>query len=69
MSNEDGQIILELEPGEQLTKEDIEKALNDSTVGAKPLYCATNSVVDKGSSIQLYFGPGFEDRIEMELEQ
>jgi hypothetical protein len=68
-NNEDGPIILELEPGEQLTKEDIEKALNDSTVGAKPLYCATNSVLDKGSSIQLYFGPGFEDRIEMELEQ
>jgi len=62
-------LILELEYGEQLTDEDIERAVNDSTVAAKPLYCATNSVIGKGPAIQLYFGPGFEDRIEMELEQ
>lgn len=65
----DANMILELEEGEQLSKEDIERALNDSTVGAKPLYCATNSALEKGSYVQLYFGPGFEDRIEMELEQ
>ena len=63
------EIILELGQGEQLSKQDIERALNDSSIGVKPLYSATNSVLDDGSSIQLYFGPGFEDRIEMELEQ
>lgn len=65
----DEKLILELEGGKQLSRKDIERALNDSTVGAKPLYCATNSVLEKGSAVQLYFGPGFEDRIEMELEQ
>lgn len=68
-ANKNDKIILELEHGEQLSKEDIERALNDSTVGAKPLYSAANSVLEKGSAVQLYFGPGFEDRIEMELEQ
>ena len=67
--NQNANIILELKKGEQLAKEDIGRALNESTVGAKPLYCATNSVLEQGSSVQLYFGPGFEDRIEMELEQ
>lgn len=62
-------IILELESGEQLTKDDIELGLNDSTIGVKPLYCAKDSVIENGTAIQLYFGPGFEDRIEMELEQ
>ena len=68
-SKHDDRIILELERGEQLSKEDIDRALNDSTIGAKPLYFAANSVLEKGSAVQLYFGPGFEDRIEMELEQ
>ena len=62
-------IILELEGGEQLCKNDIDRALNDSTVGVKPLYCAQDSVIENGNAVQLYFGPGFEDRIEMELEQ
>ena len=68
-NKQDDTIILELERGEQLTKKDIDRALNDSTVGAKPLYNAANSVLGNGSAVQLYFGPGFEDRIEMELEQ
>ena len=58
-----------MEGDEQLTKEDIEKSLNDSTVISKPLYSAMNSVLNTSEAAQLYFGPGFEDRIEMEMEQ
>jgi hypothetical protein len=62
-------LVLELGPGEQLTKEDVEKALNDSTVVPKPLYNSSNSVLDSKDAVQIYFGPGFEERIEMEMEQ
>jgi len=65
---DDEKMILELELGEQLTKEDIERALGDSTIGGKALYNAAHSVLDN-ASVQLYFGPGFEERIEMELDQ
>jgi hypothetical protein len=65
----DDDMVLELGNGEQLTKEDIEKALNDSTVVPKPLYNSSNSVLDSKDAVQIYFGPGFEERIEMEMEQ
>lgn len=61
-------LVLELVGDEQLTKEDIEEALNDTTVIPKPLYNASNSVLTS-NAIQTYFGPGFEDRIEIEMEQ
>jgi len=62
-------MLLQLEADEQLTEEDVCNALKDSTVMAKPLYNACNSVLAKGEAVQLYFGPGFEERIELELEQ
>jgi hypothetical protein len=62
-------MVLELGPSEQLTKKDIERALNDSTVVPKPLYNSSNSILDSKDAVQIYFGPGFEERIEMEMEQ
>lgn len=61
--------VLELGRDEQLTKEDIEKALNDSTVVPKPLYNSSNATLQATDAAQIYFGPGFEERIEMEMEQ
>lgn len=61
--------ILELPANEQLTKTDVEKALLDSTIVPKPLYNSSNSVLDSTDATQIYFGPGFEERIEMEMEQ
>jgi hypothetical protein len=66
-ANEDD-FVLELNSDEQLTKEDIEMALNDSTVVPKPLYNSANST-QAADAAQIYFGPGFEERIEMEMEQ
>jgi hypothetical protein len=66
--DQDHDLVLELVGDEQLTKEDIEEALNDSTVIPKPLYNASNSVLTS-NAMQTYFGPGFEDRIEIEMEQ
>jgi len=62
--------VLEMEEGKQLTAEDIELALNDTTLSIKPIYNATYSVRDaeQRQSLQLYFGPGFEQRLEMEME-
>jgi len=73
-SSDNGTIdqILELAEGEQLEAEDIERALNDTSINSMPLYCAANSVLkptSAGHALQLYFGPGFEDRLEMELDQ
>merc|ERR1711957_681152 len=68
-SKVDQKLILQLGVHEQLTKEDIDVAMKDSTLGAKPLYNACNSALDGGEAVQLYFGPGFEDRIEMEMDQ
>jgi hypothetical protein len=68
-STRDGRLILELQTNEQLSKEDIEAAMNDSTVASKPLYHATSSQLQNNEAAQLYFGPGFEGRIEEELDQ
>jgi hypothetical protein len=63
--------LLELKGTEQLTAEDISRALNDSTVVSEPLYGAANSSLGSTgrSKPQLYFGPGFEERLEMEMEE
>ena len=65
--------LLELKGTDQLNVEDIDRALNDSTVVSEPLYGAANSSLggtsSGGSKPQLYFGPGFEERLEMEMEE
>jgi len=65
----DHKLILQMGANEQLQKGDVDIAMKDSTVMTKPLYNAHSSVLDSGEAVQLYFGPGFEDRIEMEMEQ
>ena len=56
----------DLGPGEQLTPDDIEKAMEDPEVRPVPIHGA-----EKGLklSAQLYFGPGFEERLELEMEE
>ena len=65
-------IVLELEPGEQLELEDIERAMRDPDIQPTPLFRAsTGDRTDQAPKIgpQLYFGPGFEERLEMELDE
>jgi hypothetical protein len=55
-------------PGkQQLEPADIERALQDPDVKPVPLYSASNKKDAPGP--QLYFGPGFEYRLEMELDE
>jgi hypothetical protein len=69
----DGEKVLELNKDEQLNASDIEKALEDPSLKPVPLYSGTGEdEEDKGSilaGVQLYFGPGFEERLEMEMEE
>lgn len=61
-------IRLELQDGEQLRKEDIDRAMDDMKPAA--IYCTTNDIESSQRPIaQLYFGPGCEDRLEMELDE
>lgn len=60
--------LLELTGGDQLEKEDIEQAMSE--VNLNSLYSSSN--VDLGQSAkvtQLYFGTGFEDRLELEMDE
>lgn len=61
-------MIPELSGGDQLELRNIEEAISETHL--KSLY--TSSGVDITISpqvAQLYFGPGFEDRLELELEE
>ena len=63
-------ILLELEPGKRLEVNDIEQAMQHPEIRPIPLYRTSDD--DTGtttSGTQLYFGPGFEHRLEMELEE
>mmetsp|Transcript_32816 Transcript_32816/g.77395 ORF Transcript_32816/g.77395 Transcript_32816/m.77395 type:complete len:665 (-) Transcript_32816:3932-5926(-) len=89
--------LCELPPGNQLSKEDVTRALKDPDVKPATVYyydetttnttgevggnggkLASSSVARCGDapssflsshSIQLYFGPGWEDRLELEMEE
>lgn len=58
---------LELPAGEQLTLRDIQRSLNDSSIKPIPLYSATST--KNRAAAQLYFGPGFERRMEREMDE
>jgi hypothetical protein len=60
-------ILLELEHGDQLEKRDIDEAM----CHLKPvsLYCRVDGGPAEKPVAHLYFGPGFEDRLELELEE
>lgn len=63
-----GAAVPELPPGEQLTLEDINRALSHSSIQPVSLYSGKES--SKGQvGAQLYFGPGFERRVEMEMDE
>lgn len=60
-------MILEVEEGGQLEIRDIQKALQLCSFNRKE--CITSSPLGVNpSSFQLYFGPGFENRLELEVE-
>jgi hypothetical protein len=62
------EVPLEMQEGEQLEASDIERAMEDPDIKPVPLYGASQDN-DKKRGPHLYFGPGFEDRLEMELEE
>ena len=60
--------LLELVGGDQLDKGNIEEATSE--INLSSLYSSSN--IDLGNSAkitQLYFGPGFEDRLELEMDE
>ena len=60
--------ILELTGGDQLEIDDIKRSLAE--VKMNSLYSSTDVDLGNSSKIaQLYFGPGFEDRLELELDE
>eukprot|EP00986_Skeletonema_menzelii_P006123 scaffold2315_cov139-Skeletonema_menzelii.AAC.5 len=60
--------ILELTGGDQLEIDDIKRSLAE--VKMNSLYSSTDVELGNSSKIaQLYFGPGFEDRLELELDE
>ena len=54
--------VVEVPSGDRLEVVDIENAMKDSDVKQAPIF------EDPGRGTQLYFGPGFENRLELELE-
>lgn len=60
--------LLELAGGDQLEKANIVQALAE--VDLKSLYTSSNIGLGEAAKItQLYFGPGFEERLELEMDE
>merc|ERR1712029_1198428 len=60
--------LLELTGGDQLEGKNIKQALAE--LDLKPLYSSLNiNLGDSATMTQLYFGPGFEDRLELEMDE
>lgn len=60
--------LLELVGGDQLDKGNIEEATSE--INLSSLYSSSNIDLGKSAKItQLYFGPGFEDRLELEMDE
>ena len=59
--------LWELPQGEQLSVRDIERAMEDPDIKPATVYGTEESKTS--SSVQLYFGPGWEDRLELEMEE
>eukprot|EP00804_Cyclotella_cryptica_P014289 CCRYP_020759-RA/>CCRYP_020759-RA protein AED:0.05 eAED:0.05 QI:50/1/1/1/0.75/0.6/5/224/554 len=61
-------VVPELSEGDQLELRNIEEAI--SATHLKSLYSSSGVDISMSSQVaQLYFGPGFEDRLELELEE
>jgi hypothetical protein len=67
--SDETRVVIELRPGEQLQGSDIERALKDPEIRLEPLYASKGKSDSHAPKPQLYFGPGFEERLEMELEE
>ncbi len=65
--DKNAQSLWELSGGEQLTVDDIKRALDDPDVKPATVYGGDDAKA--ASSVQLYFGPGWEDRLELEMEE
>lgn len=63
--------LRKLNDGVQLSEEDIERAIQDPSIKPKGLYSLDEETKSKGPQpdVQLYFGPGFEQRLELEMEE
>jgi hypothetical protein len=66
--------VLELDKGEQLSAIDIERAFEDPAIKPVPLYSGNEEggediKISTLAGAQLYFGPGFEERLEMEMDE
>ena len=59
--------LWEMPYGEQLSVDDIKLALQDPDIKPATVYSTEDSKIS--SSVQLYFGPGWEDRLELEMEE
>lgn len=60
--------LLELVGGDQLEKGNVDQAL--TAVDLNSLYSSSNIDLGKSANVaQLYFGPGFEDRLELEMDE
>ena len=58
----------ELVEGDQLDKGNIEDAISETKLSS--LYSSSNIDLGKAAKLtQLYFGPGFEDRLELEMDE
>lgn len=47
----------------------LNRSLKDTTIQPVPLYSSTDDDTSQQVAAQLYFGPGFEHRLEMELNE
>lgn len=60
--------LLELTDGDQIEKANIDQAVAE--VDLNSLYSSSHIELGKSAEVaQLYFGPGFEDRLELEMEE
>jgi hypothetical protein len=59
-------VLWELKKGAQLSKEDVNNAMADPDIRPASLHSLEES---SQPSFKLYFGPGFEDRLELEMEE
>lgn len=61
--------LRKLAAGEQLSLADIERAIEDPDIKPRALYALDDNDKSTKPNVQLYFGPGFENRLELEMEE
>ena len=61
--------LLEMPASEKLNLDDVVGAINDPSIRPISLYAGDESSTKRQGAAQLYFGPGFERRIEMEMDE